>query len=414
MPFQAARSGRRLFIAGLGIGQIASWGTLYYSFALIAERMGLDLGLSKPEVYGAATVGLLIASFTAYPVGVAIDRGHGRTVMAAGSALAGLLLLAWSRDASLWPLYPLLAGIGLAQAMTLYDPAFAVVARRYGAEARRGITALTLWGGFASTVFVPVIQWLLNVVDWRMTLVALGLINLLLCVPLYLGAIDPRLDAPHPQPPSTTSSAASLSGQRAARWALRQPAFWGLLVAFTVYYGMFAGLSFHLYPLLLERGLSATTVVTVIALIGPAQVAGRVAVWRFAGRASVRIVGKVVVLAFPVALALLLLLPPGFAALAVFAAIYGAANGIITIVRGVVVPEMLTREAYGAINSVLAIPATIAKAISPLGIALLWAATGSYDSVLIAALFSSALVVAGFWFAATRSSPKERVEAVQG
>jgi predicted MFS family arabinose efflux permease len=328
--------------------------------------------------------------------------------------LAGLLLVAWSRDASLWPLYPLLAGVGLAQAMTLYDPAFAVVARRYGMGARRGITALTLWGGFASTVFVPLIQWLLNTVDWRMTLVVLGLINLLLCLPLYLGVIDPRLDAPHPQPPPTTSSAAPLSGQRAVRWARRQPAFWGLLIAFTVYYGMFAGLSFHLYPLLLERGLSSTTVVTVIALIGPAQVAGRIAVWRFAERASVRSVGKVIVLAFPIAVALLLLLPPGFGSLAIFAVIYGAANGIITIVRGVVVPEMLTREAYGAINSVLAIPATIAKAISPLGIALLWAANGSYDPVLIAALASSALVVASFWFAASWSDRHTRSEAVQG
>jgi hypothetical protein len=58
----------------------------------------------------------------------------------------------------------------------------------------------------------------------------------------------------------------------------------------------------------------------------------------------------------------------------------GAANGIITIVRGVVVPEMLTRAAYGAINSVLAVPGTIAKAVAPLGIALLWASTGSYDT----------------------------------
>ena len=130
VPFLAARSGRELFIAGLGIGQIASWGTLYYSFPLIAERMGQDLGLSKPEVYGAATIGLLIASFAAYPVGVAIDRDYGRAVMALGSGLAGLLLLVWSQIASLWALYPLLAGIGLAQAMTLYEPAFAVVARR--------------------------------------------------------------------------------------------------------------------------------------------------------------------------------------------------------------------------------------------------------------------------------------------
>jgi hypothetical protein len=127
---------------------------------------------------------------------------------------------------------------------------------------------------------------------------------------------------------------------------------------------------------LLERTLDSTTVVTVIALIGPAQVAGRIVVWRFAEQAPVRNVGRVVVLAFPVAIALLLLFPPGFASLAVFAVIYGAANGVITIVRGIAVPEMLTRDAYGALNSVLAIPATIARAVSPLGIALLWAATG--------------------------------------
>lgn len=410
MPFRAAHSGRALFIAGLGLGQIASWGTLYYSFALIAERMGHDLGLSKPEVYGAATVGLLIASFTAYPVGVAIDRGYGRAIMAVGSVLAGVLLLLWSQIASLWPLYPLLAGIGLAQAMTLYEPAFAVVARRYGAEARRGITALTLWGGFASTAFVPLIQWLLNTVDWRSTLVVLGLINIALCAPLYLGVINSKIDTPAPAPVSTTESTPPLGEQLGVRWALGQPAFWGLLVAFTVYYGMFSGLSYHLYSLLLERGLDSTTVVTVIALIGPAQVAGRIVVWRFAEQASVRQVGRAVVLAFPVAIALLLLLPPGFASLAVFAVIYGAANGVITIVRGIAVPEMLTRNAYGAINSVLAIPATIARALSPLGIALLWAATGSYTSVLLATLIGSALVVAGFWFAASQTGLNTRAE----
>jgi len=219
MPFLAARSGRPLFIAGLGLGQIASWGTLYYSFALIAERMGHDLGLSKREVYGAATIGLLIASFTAYPVGIVIDRGYSRAIMTVGAGLASLLLLLWSQIASLWPLYPLLAGVGLAQAMSLYDPAFAVVAWRYGSDARRGITALTLWGGFASTVFVPLIQWLLNTMDWRSTLVVLGLINIGLCAPLYLGVINPKMDALLPAPASATESAPPLTGQPAVRWA---------------------------------------------------------------------------------------------------------------------------------------------------------------------------------------------------
>jgi hypothetical protein len=412
VPF--IRSGRELFIAGLGIGQIASWGTLYYSFPLIAERMGQDLGLRKPEVYGAATIGLLMASVTAYPIGVAIDRGYGRAVMALGSGLAGILLLLWSQIGSLWALYPLLAGIGLAQAMTLYEPAFAVVARRYGSEARRGITALTLWGGFASTVFVPLIQLLLNAVDWRSTLVVLGLINIGLCAPLYLGVINAKVDVHSREPAPVAPDAAPLAGQRAMRWALHQRAFWGLLVAFTVYYATFSGLSFHLYSLLLERGFNTATVVAVIAIIGPSQVVGRIAVWGIAERASVRAIGRVVVLAFPIALLLLLVLPLTFASLALFAVVYGAANGILTIVRGIAVPEMLTREAYGAINGILTVPAAIAKAIAPLGIAILWAAAGSYDVVLVGVLVSSTLVVAGFWFAAAQTDPMKRPDAVQG
>lgn len=404
----APRPGQKFFITGLGIGQIISWGTLYYSFPLIAEPMGRDLVLSKPEVYGAATIGLLIASFTAYPIGVAIDRGYGRAVMTFGSILAGVLLLAWSQIGSLWTLYPLLAGIGLAQAMTLYEPAFAVIARHYGAETRRGITALTLWGGFASTVFVPVIQFLLNHLDWRNTLIILGLINLGFCVTLHFIVIKTKGDAQTSRL-AIPDAAASLSGRRAVRWAFHQQAFWGLLVAFTVYYATFSGLTYHLYPLLIEQGFDTSMVVAAIALMGPAQVAGRTAIWVFADRASVRVIGKGVVLAFPVALLLLLLLPPAFTSLVAYALIYGAANGTLTIVRGMAVPEMLTAEAYGAINSVLAVPATITKAIAPLGVALLWTAAGSYDPVLIAVLASSTLVVGGFWFAAAQTGPKERL-----
>jgi hypothetical protein len=80
-----ARAGGQLFITGLGIGQICSWGSLYYSFPLIAEAMRNDLGWSKPDLYGAATIGLLLSGLAAYPIGSAIDRGHGRTIMAGAS-----------------------------------------------------------------------------------------------------------------------------------------------------------------------------------------------------------------------------------------------------------------------------------------------------------------------------------------
>jgi predicted MFS family arabinose efflux permease len=390
-----------VFITGLGIGQICSWGSLYYSFPLIAEAMRHDLGWSKTELYGAATLGLALAGIAAYPVGAAIDRGHGRLVMAAGSVLAGVLLLAWSQASSLLVFYICATGVGALQAATLYEPAFAVVARRAGTgHARAGITALTLWGGFASTVFIPLVQLLLDRHGWRDTLIVLGAINLVLCAGLYGSVINRTLD--HEPEAHAVSEGTSWTTRSVVRWAMRRPVFWALAIAFTAYSATFSAFTFHLYPLLTERGLDSAAVVAAMAIIGPAQVAGRLAIWVLAPRASVRVIGCAVVLVFPVAL-LALQLPPSFTVVAVVAALYGGANGIMTIVRGLAVPEMLTRQAYGAVNGALAAPASISRAVAPLGAAWLWAMTGSYEAVLLALIAGTLILAAGFWSAAALS-----------
>ena len=94
--------------------------------------MRTDLGGSKTELYGAATLGMLLAGIAAYPVGAAIDRGHGQLLMSGASVLAGILLVAWSRVEGLVAFYAILAVLGCMQAATLYAPAFAVIARRVG------------------------------------------------------------------------------------------------------------------------------------------------------------------------------------------------------------------------------------------------------------------------------------------
>lgn len=390
---------RGTFISALGVGQIASWGTLYYSFPLLAVPMEAALGVDRTTLYLAPTIGLLVGSVAAYGVGAAIDRGHGRAVMSGGALLAALLLVAWSRVESVAVLYLIFAGLGLAQAMTLYDPAFAVVARRYGPEARKGITTLTLWGGFASTVFVPLVQVLLDTMPWRDALLVLAAVNLLLCLPLYAAAIDRRRDAPPPAAPERTEeeSGDTASGAGPA-WALRQPVFWCLAAAFTLYYGTFSAVTYHLYPLLLERGLSAQAVVMAIALIGPAQVAGRLFVWMLARDRSVRVVGGVTVAALPLAV-VLLTVADGPLLLAAFALLYGAANGIMTIVRGIAVPELLTRHAYGRLNGMIAVPQTVAKAVAPAAAAALWTVSDSYGPMLAVTLGTTVAVAGAFWAA---------------
>jgi len=394
----------RALITALGVGQICAWGSLYYSFPLIAEAMMVELGWSKTDVYGAATIGLVLAGFLAYPVGVAVDKGYGRVIMAGASLLAALLLALWSQVDSLLGFYLLIAGIGALQAAALYEPAFAVIARRVGAgRARSEITAITLWGGFASTLFIPLVQFLLDHLGWRDALLVLALINGLICTTAYFGFIRPEKDALHFTQPDLNKLQAT--DRQEVRAALYKPVFWLLMLALTAYAGTFSAFTFHMYPLLLENGLSTSNVVWAIATIGPAQVAGRILISIFGSGLSMRRIGSFVVAVFPLVFIVLALRPTSMWIITTMCIVYGASNGIFTIVRGLVVPEMLSRRAYGAINGLLTFPSTLARAFAPLVIAWLWSSTLSYGVAAWAIVASATALTFSFWLAAWIKQP---------
>jgi len=390
-------------IARLGIGQILSWGSLIYAFPLLADPMAAELGWSRTGVYLLASLSLGVAGLAAFPVGAAIDRGHGRAVLAGGSVLSALLLWAWGMARADWHLVAIFAGLGVAQAMTLYEAAFAVVARRFGGRARQGITTLTLWGGFAGTVGIPLTQMLLDQSGWRGAVEVLALIHLLVCLPLHLSlsAAAPPTDAraaPDGDPPASSSVPAGNGTD--VRWALGQPVFWALAATLTLYYATVTGLGFHFYPLLTEHGFEPAMIVLALSLIGPAQVAGRLGLALLGSRVSFRAIGLATTLVLPATIGLLWLSRGSLPTLLVFAALYGAANGIMTIVRGAAVPELLTGRAYGRINGLLAMPAAVVRALAPTLVAVLWQVGASYDSVLLAALLTSLLVTLFFAIAA--------------
>jgi MFS family permease len=139
----------------LAVAQVISWGTLFYAFSLFVVPMQASLGWSRPLLNSALSLGLLSTGVVAFPVGSWIDRHGGRGVMTLGSLAGGLLLLAWASVETPWMFYLIWMLIGVSMAGVLYEPAFAVITAAFGPDARRGITALTLVGGFASTVFMP-------------------------------------------------------------------------------------------------------------------------------------------------------------------------------------------------------------------------------------------------------------------
>jgi MFS family permease len=155
-----------VLVVTLGVTETISWGILYYAFAVYLAPMQAELGWSRGEMTGAFSVALLVAGLAAIPVGRWLDRHGPRLLMTVGSVAAAGLVLAWSRVSDLQQLYVLWAAIGLTMSATLYDPAFATATRWFERDRVRALTLITLIAGFASTIFIPLAGWLVQVQGW--------------------------------------------------------------------------------------------------------------------------------------------------------------------------------------------------------------------------------------------------------
>ncbi len=385
----------------LSLGQLVSWGLVYYTFPLFVVPMTEELGWSRSSMFGALSAGLLVAGLSSISVGAWIDRGHGRMLMTSGSLFAAVLLLVWSRVDSLPLFYALWIGLGVCQAVILYEPAFAVITRVYGPRYKQAILLMTFLGGLASTFGIPFTLLLVEWIGWRPTLEVLAAIMLGVGLVHWLvvpGPGEAAVPIAAPVPP-----AAGIVRKSPLAAAVRVPAFWGLVVAFAGYGLAFSAMSFHLIPLLDDRGVPIATVMAIIALIGPMQVVGRVLL--MAGQRHVTTIqlGALVYFAFPVSMAMLASGISGVYALVLFAVIYGVANGLITILRGMSVPEFIGPEGYGVVSGALTMPTNVMRAAGPIVASLAWGAFGGYTPVLWGLAGIMVVAAAGFAAAALLS-----------
>jgi len=361
----------------LAVAQLVSWGSIYYAFSLFVVPMEQSMGWSRTETNAALSVGLLMSGVAAYPLGAWIDQGHGRKVMVAGSILSAAMLLLWSQAHTLATLFIVWIGLGVSMAATLYDPVFAIVTRDYPGSFRTKITLITLVAGFASTVFIPLTQGFVDWFGWRGALIALAAANLFINLPIHASALA-RSAATDPNTNTDDRTRLKAANKASTRRALRTPTFWALAVCFTAYYATFAALTFHLVPLLVERRVPNRVILTTMALIGPAQVFAR-ALWFTVGR-NVRpsTVGIVVTTAFPLSVVILLFAGTSPYLLVVFSLLYGGANGMMTILRGTIVQDVMWTEGYGAISGLLSMPSNMAKGIAPISAAAVWSIQHDY------------------------------------
>jgi predicted MFS family arabinose efflux permease len=262
----------------------------------------------------------------------------------------------------------------------LYEPAFAVITACFGADARKGITTLTLPGGLASTVFWPLTQALVAALGWRHAVLVLALFNLMVCAPLHWWFLPKTGAARTKDAHGTTARAARRPIHM--RDIVMTRKFVLLALAFTANMLAFSAMSIHLITLLNERGLSAADAVLLAAIVGPMQVLGRIGEYTIGKRFSATQIATAAIVLLPIALLILQFSGTNWMLMLVFVTVYGISNGIITIVRGVIPAEIFGRERYGAINGALAAPVLAARSMGPLVAAMIWSFAGGYDAVI--------------------------------
>ncbi|MEO7727884.1 MAG: MFS transporter [Burkholderiales bacterium] len=381
----------------LSVTQIISWGSLFYAISVLIAPIEHELAWSRDAIVGAFSLSMVCSGLAAFPVGMLIDRYGGRFVMGGGSILAAAMLLVLSQTTTLPAFYLVWIGLGIAMGAVLYEPAFTVITACFGADTRKGITVLTLAGGFASTVFWPLTQALIAAFGWQHALLALAALNLIVCAPLHFWLL-PKTGAPVRS--ATAATVGPASDVPRMREIVLTRKFLLLAAAFTANMLGFSAISIHLIPLLSERGFALADAVWIAALVGPMQVAGRIAEYTIGARFRATQVAFCAFLLLPAALCVLGLAGLQWPLVLAFIIMYGASNGIMTIARGMIPAELFGSSRYGAVNGALAAPVLASRSLGPLFGAVIWSAAGGYDAMIwtlaaigVVSMFTFALAV---------------------
>ncbi|WGD49364.1 MFS transporter [Bradyrhizobium sp. CB1650] len=377
----------RRVVAALGLAQLISWGVTYYLIGGFGEQIAADLGWSRGIIYGGFAVSLLVMGLTSPLVGRLVDGRGGRDVMVVGAMVnaAGCAGLACSHHTGTYFASWMILGLGMR--LTLYDAAFAALARIGGPDARRAMSEITLLGGLAASVFWPLGHILSEHFGWRAALLAYAgfaivTIPLHLVIPNRRYAVAPRHDAPEPALPRAADP--------------RRVRFGGALYAVITTGANFlnAGMSAHMIAVLAGLGLSLSVAVWIATLRGIGQSAARLCEVLFGGRIDPVDLNLVACLFMPFAFIAGLFGGASKEMGIAFALLYGACNGILTITRGTLPLVLFDHRSYGTLVGGLIVPSFILPAAAPLIYAVVIDRAGNASALYLSAGIATVTLVA--------------------
>ena len=161
----------RVRIAVLGFITISVYGSWYYGFGVLLDPIIADTGWSEASLTAAFGASSMVAGIGSMFGGWLLDRhGSRRTfTFAAVGGLGAFTVATATTSLSVFAVAGAVGG-GAFGALGFYHVTQTAAVRVSPSAATRAIAVLTIWGAFASAIYIPLTAWLVEMIGWRDTL----------------------------------------------------------------------------------------------------------------------------------------------------------------------------------------------------------------------------------------------------
>jgi len=362
-----------------------------YSVSVFIDHFITDLGLSRSLVSTLYSVGTLVASFALPFIGRQIDHRGSRVMIVLLSLLLGLacIYMGFVRN---W----VMLGIGFLALRMLGQGSLSMASRyainQWWVRRRGSVTgvagvAVALLG---SGGFPVLINWLIPQYGWRVSYGLLGVGVMLLLIPLGLLFVRDRPEDYGLLPDGATSLADQTDknkGFTEVHWTLseatRTPAFWLVAAALASMSMLGTGLTFHIFSIFQDSGLSSTIAASVFLPTAATAAVMQLVAGFLIDRMPVRLL-----LAAALFLQALALVMAPFLFSVEMAYCYGLVMGMLSglqmIVSSVVWAKYYGRLHLGAITGVVSTILVASSALGPMPFGIARDLMGNYTTILIA------------------------------
>lgn len=158
-------------IAVLGFITISVYGSWYYGFGVLLDPIIADTGWSEASLTAVFGASSMVAGVGSMFGGWLLDR-HGSRLTFTIAAVGGFAAFTVATATASLPVFAMACAVGGGAfgALGFYHVTQTSAVRVSPTAATRAIAVLTIWGAFASAIYIPLTAWLVEMIGWRDTL----------------------------------------------------------------------------------------------------------------------------------------------------------------------------------------------------------------------------------------------------